>query len=126
MLFRSKELYFKDGDKILTLSCGFPTTVNPIIQNNLIPVFVDISLEDLMKEVQKNYKKWQELAKRQRYFVNSTFTKNAVAAVYESVLNTIDTAISSVPKHVALNLPKLNKTTEAPKLTLPKLKKIEA
>jgi hypothetical protein len=80
----------------------------------------------MMKEVQKNYKKWQELAKRQRYFVNSTFTKTAVASVYETVLNTIDNAISSVPKHVALNLPKLNKTQEAPKLTLPKLKKIEA
>lgn len=37
-----KEQYFQDGDKILTLSCGFPTTVNPITQNNLVPVFVDI------------------------------------------------------------------------------------
>jgi len=80
----------------------------------------------MMKEVQKNYKKWQELAKRQRYFVNSTFTKIAVASIYETVLNTIDNALSAVPKHVALNLPKLNKTQEAPKLTLPKLKKIEA
>ena len=43
----AKELYFKDGDKILTLACGFPTTVNPIITNRLIPVFVDIDLEDL-------------------------------------------------------------------------------
>lgn len=43
----AKELYFNDGDKILTLSCGFPTTVNPIIQNRLIPVFVDIDIETL-------------------------------------------------------------------------------
>jgi len=43
----AKELYFEDGDKILTLSCGFPTTVNPIITNRLIPVFVDIDLDDL-------------------------------------------------------------------------------
>jgi CDP-6-deoxy-D-xylo-4-hexulose-3-dehydrase len=43
----AKELYFNDGDKVLTLSCGFPTTVNPIIQNRLIPVFVDVNLEDL-------------------------------------------------------------------------------
>lgn len=47
LMSAAKELYFKDGDKILTLSCGFPTTVNPIIQNGLIPVFVDISLDDL-------------------------------------------------------------------------------
>ena len=31
----------------VTLACGFPTTVNPIITNRLIPVFVDIDLEDL-------------------------------------------------------------------------------
>lgn len=43
----AKELYFNDGDKILTLSCGFPTTVNPIITNRLIPVFVDIDIETL-------------------------------------------------------------------------------
>ena len=47
LISAAKELYFKDGDKILTLSCGFPTTVNPIIQNGLIPIFVDISLDDL-------------------------------------------------------------------------------
>ena len=71
----------------------------------------------MMKEVQKNYKKWQELAKRQRYFVNSTFTKTAVAAVYEKVLGIVDVALASVPKQVQLELPKL---------TLPKLKKVEA
>jgi CDP-6-deoxy-D-xylo-4-hexulose-3-dehydrase len=47
LMSAAKELYFKDGDKIITLSCGFPTTVNPIIQNRLIPVFLDIDLEDL-------------------------------------------------------------------------------
>ncbi len=29
------------GDEIITVAAGFPTTVNPIIQNNLIPVFID-------------------------------------------------------------------------------------
>jgi CDP-6-deoxy-D-xylo-4-hexulose-3-dehydrase len=43
----AKELYFEDGDKILTLSCGFPTTVNPIISTRLVPVFVDIDLDTL-------------------------------------------------------------------------------
>lgn len=46
LMSAAKDLYFKDGDKILTLACGFPTTVNPIIQNNLKPVFVDISLDN--------------------------------------------------------------------------------
>jgi len=34
------------GDEVLTVASGFPTTVAPIIQNNLIPVFVDVSLEN--------------------------------------------------------------------------------
>jgi len=32
------------GDEVITTACGFPTTVNPIIQNNLIPVFIDVDL----------------------------------------------------------------------------------
>jgi len=34
----------KPGDEVITTACGFPTTLNPIIQNNLIPVFVDVAL----------------------------------------------------------------------------------
>ena len=31
----------KPGDEVITVAAGFPTTVNPIIQNGLVPVFVD-------------------------------------------------------------------------------------
>ena len=31
----------KAGDEVITVAAGFPTTVNPIIQNGLIPVFLD-------------------------------------------------------------------------------------
>src|SRR5512139_3679020 len=34
----------KRGDEVITVAAGFPTTVNPIIQNGLVPVFVDIHL----------------------------------------------------------------------------------
>ncbi len=34
----------KKGDEVLTVAAGFPTTVNPIIQNGLRPVVVDIEL----------------------------------------------------------------------------------
>ena len=34
----------KPGDEVITTACGFPTTLNPIIQNNLVPVFIDIEL----------------------------------------------------------------------------------
>ena len=34
----------KPGDEIITVAAGFPTTVTPILQNGLIPVYVDIDL----------------------------------------------------------------------------------
>ena len=36
-----------DGSEIIVSVVGFPTTVNPIIQNNLVPRFVDITWDDL-------------------------------------------------------------------------------
>lgn len=39
------ERRLKPGDEVITTACGFPTTLNPIIQNNLTPVFVDVELE---------------------------------------------------------------------------------
>ncbi len=34
----------KPGDEVITVAAGFPTTVNPILQNGLVPVFVDVEL----------------------------------------------------------------------------------
>ena len=34
----------KPGDEVITTACAFPTTVNPIIQNNLVPVFLDVDI----------------------------------------------------------------------------------
>src|SRR5215831_16527723 len=34
----------KPGDEVITVASGFPTTLNPILQNRLVPVFVDIDL----------------------------------------------------------------------------------
>jgi CDP-6-deoxy-D-xylo-4-hexulose-3-dehydrase len=34
----------KPGDEVITVAAGFPTTVNPIFQNRLVPVFVDVTL----------------------------------------------------------------------------------
>ena len=36
----------KPGDEVLTVAAAFPTTVAPIIQNRLVPVFVDVNLGD--------------------------------------------------------------------------------
>ena len=34
----------RPGDEVITCATGFPTTVNPIIQNGLVPVFVDVQV----------------------------------------------------------------------------------
>lgn len=34
----------KPGDEVITCATGFPTTVNPILQNALVPVFVDVDI----------------------------------------------------------------------------------
>jgi CDP-6-deoxy-D-xylo-4-hexulose-3-dehydrase len=36
----------KSGDEVITVAAAFPTTVAPIIQNQLVPVFVDVNLGD--------------------------------------------------------------------------------
>ena len=59
-----------------------------------------------------------ELSKRQRYFVNSTFTKTAIAATYETVLSIVDDGVNKIPKPIALKLPQLKK------IELPKLNKV--
>jgi len=41
------ERALKPGDEVLTVAMGFPTTVNPIIQNGLTPVVVDVDLDTL-------------------------------------------------------------------------------
>jgi len=38
------ERAIKPGDEVITVAAGFPTTVNPIIQNGCVPVFLDIEL----------------------------------------------------------------------------------
>lgn len=41
------------GDEVITVAAGFPTTVNPIIQNGAIPVFVDVDLRTLNGTIDK-------------------------------------------------------------------------
>jgi CDP-6-deoxy-D-xylo-4-hexulose-3-dehydrase len=36
----------KPGDEVITVAAGFPSTVAPIVQNGLVPVFVDVRLGD--------------------------------------------------------------------------------
>src|SRR6202789_3187862 len=38
------ERQLKPGDEVITVAAGFPTTINPILQNRLVPVFLDVTL----------------------------------------------------------------------------------
>ena len=40
------ERRIKKGDEVITVACGFPTTVTPIIQYGAIPVFVDVTIPE--------------------------------------------------------------------------------
>jgi glycosyltransferase involved in cell wall biosynthesis len=114
---------FLKADFICALPGG-TTSIHPSAQNDFLIADAKWFTPDygyaskMMQDVQKNYKKWQELAKRQRYFVNSTFTKTAVAATYEKVLLIVDEGVNKIPKPVQLKLPTLNK------IELPKLQKL--
>lgn len=41
----------KRGDEVITVAAGFPTTVAPIVQCGLVPVFVDVKLPDCNVDV---------------------------------------------------------------------------
>lgn len=111
---------FLKKDFICEIKGGL-TEIHPSTQNEFLIAGAKWFTPDygyassMMEDVRKNYKKWKELAKRQRYFVNSTFTKTAVTSVYKDVLEVIDNDLQSIPVPVKLNLPKLTKI-ELPKL----------
>lgn len=47
------ERRLKKGDEVITVAAGFPTTVNPIVQNGLVPVFVDCEIDTYNIDVTK-------------------------------------------------------------------------
>jgi CDP-6-deoxy-D-xylo-4-hexulose-3-dehydrase len=54
MVTAAKKYYkWQDGDEIIVSPVGFPTTIAPIIQNGMKPVFIDIELETLNFDVSK-------------------------------------------------------------------------
>ena len=42
-----KILGWEDGDEVIVSPVGFPTTIAPLVQHNLIPVFIDIEFDTL-------------------------------------------------------------------------------
>jgi len=80
---------------------------------------------NMLIDMMKNYKKWKEQAKRQRYHVRTNFTKQQISKLYKNIINIIDTKMKDIPQQVGLKLPKLKSVKqELPKLKLPKLQKL--
>ena len=46
-----EERRLRPGDEVITVAAGFPTTVNPILQNQAVPVFVDVELPSYVPTV---------------------------------------------------------------------------
>jgi CDP-4-dehydro-6-deoxyglucose reductase, E1 len=72
----------KAGDEVITCATGFPTTINPILQNNLVPVFVDVDIPTYNIDVSQLE---QALSERTRAIViahalGNPFNLNAVMA----------------------------------------------
>ena len=50
---RLKDRRVRPGDEVITVAAGFPTTVNPILQNRAVPVFVDVELGSYVPALEK-------------------------------------------------------------------------
>ncbi|MFC6084691.1 lipopolysaccharide biosynthesis protein RfbH [Sphaerisporangium aureirubrum] len=50
---RLQDMRLRPGDEVITVAAAFPTTVNPILQNGLVPVFVDVELGTYNPTVEK-------------------------------------------------------------------------
>lgn len=48
-----KERHIKPGDEVITVACGFPTTVTPILNYGTVPVFVDVTVPQYNIDVTK-------------------------------------------------------------------------
>ena len=80
----------------------------------------------ILRDVIDNYKTYLNTAKRQAYVSRTEFNLDKMSQLF---VEYVDKGISNVPQQVQLQLPKLKKvgeSNELPKLTLPKLKKVEA
>lgn len=58
-----KERRIRKGDEIITVACGFPTTITPAIQYGAIPVFVDVTIPQYNIDVSRLEEAYSEKTK---------------------------------------------------------------
>jgi glycosyltransferase involved in cell wall biosynthesis len=82
----------------------------------------DGEVADAYKSVYNDYDKYLEKAKRQAHFAKTNYSFDKMAEMLNNIFET------KIPKQVELKLPalkKLGSVTEIPKISLPKLKKLD-
>ena len=78
----------------------------------------------VIQDVKKNYKIYLSKSRKQTQYVKDNFSLERMAEIFKNI---VDEGLKGVPQQVGLTLPKLKKVgNEAPKLKLPKLKKVES
>ena len=80
----------------------------------------------IMKDVFKNNRKYNMMAKRQSMYNKVNFSMEKMTKIFDRILNRYVPKFEEVPQQVNLKLPKLKKVSseEPKKLKLPKLKKV--
>jgi len=77
-----------------------------------------------LQDVVKNYKTYLTRSRKQTQYVKDNFSLERMSEIFKNI---VDEGLKGVPQQVGLTLPKLKKVgNEAPKLKLPKLKKVES
>jgi len=77
-----------------------------------------------LQDVVKNYKIYLTRSRKQTQYVKDNFSLERMSEIFKNI---VDEGLKGVPQQVGLTLPKLKKVgNEAPKLKLPKLKKVES
>lgn len=58
-----KERQIRPGDEVITVACGFPTTVTPMIQYGAVPVFVDVTIPQYNIDIEMLEKAYSQKTK---------------------------------------------------------------
>jgi len=75
----------------------------------------------VLQDVVTNYKKYLQVSRKQAQHIKNNFSLDLMSTKFCEI---IDNRLQTIPQQVSLQLPKLKKKVESPKLKLPKLKKV--
>jgi len=77
------ERALKPGDEVIPVAAGFPTTVTPILQNGLVPVYVDVDPETYVDGMAFGIDQYNVYPKTRSFSIdiNALWAKNKISNV---------------------------------------------